>query len=137
MFEWFRKYVRKIGIFGVEVEFHPPTANVAPPEASSVTPVPVPSSPSTAAQPGLLAASNRFGIRGAAGYVVAQLDDHLRTEKELIQLAQERAKHGLQGTRYADDATVECPALRQLAADGRVVSQNGADGRRRYRLPPA
>jgi len=25
MFGWFRKYVRKIGIFGVEVEFHPPT----------------------------------------------------------------------------------------------------------------
>lgn len=24
MFGWFRKYVRKIGIFGVEVEFHPP-----------------------------------------------------------------------------------------------------------------
>jgi hypothetical protein len=25
MFGWFRKYIRKIGIFGVEVEFHPPT----------------------------------------------------------------------------------------------------------------
>lgn len=25
MFRWFRKYVRKIGVFGVEVEFHPPT----------------------------------------------------------------------------------------------------------------
>ena len=25
MFGWFRRYIRKIGIFGVEVEFHPPT----------------------------------------------------------------------------------------------------------------
>jgi hypothetical protein len=30
MFEWFRKYVRKIGIFGVEVEFHPPDAAPGP-----------------------------------------------------------------------------------------------------------
>lgn len=30
MFWWFRKYVRKIGIFGVEVEFHPPTETVSP-----------------------------------------------------------------------------------------------------------
>jgi alkylated DNA nucleotide flippase Atl1 len=25
MFGWFRKHIRKIGIFGVEVEFHPPS----------------------------------------------------------------------------------------------------------------
>ena len=25
MFGWFRRYIRKIGIFGIEVEFHPPT----------------------------------------------------------------------------------------------------------------
>lgn len=25
VFGWFRKYVRKIGVFGIEVEFHPPT----------------------------------------------------------------------------------------------------------------
>ena len=30
IFGWFRKHVRKIGIFGVEVEFHPPT-DTAPP----------------------------------------------------------------------------------------------------------
>jgi hypothetical protein len=30
MFGWFRKYVRKIGIFGFEVEFHPPTQPTAP-----------------------------------------------------------------------------------------------------------
>jgi len=30
VFAWFRKYVRKIGIFGVEVEFHPPTEAAAP-----------------------------------------------------------------------------------------------------------
>lgn len=27
MFGWFRKYIRKIGIFGVEVEFHPPSVD--------------------------------------------------------------------------------------------------------------
>ena len=31
MFGWFRKYVRKVGIFGVEVEFHPPTEVAANP----------------------------------------------------------------------------------------------------------
>jgi hypothetical protein len=39
VFGWFRKYVRKIGIFGVEVEFHPPTetsASVTPPEPPPV-----------------------------------------------------------------------------------------------------
>ncbi len=29
MFGWFRRYVRKVGILGVEVEFHPPTGTTA------------------------------------------------------------------------------------------------------------
>lgn len=36
MFGWFRKYVRKIGILGVEIEFHPP----AEPAAHSATTTP-------------------------------------------------------------------------------------------------
>jgi hypothetical protein len=40
VFGWFRKYVRKIGILGVEIEFHPPTeaadpaASPGPPKSS-------------------------------------------------------------------------------------------------------
>ena len=30
MLGWFRKYVRKVGVFGVEVEFHPPTEPARP-----------------------------------------------------------------------------------------------------------
>jgi hypothetical protein len=44
MFGWFRKYVRKIGIFGVEVEFHPPAdpppTHAAPSSAPAANPPP-------------------------------------------------------------------------------------------------
>ncbi len=44
MFGWFRKYVRKIGIFGVEVEFHPPTepATAVLPQPSDSPAIPTP-----------------------------------------------------------------------------------------------
>ncbi|HEY1191820.1 MAG TPA: hypothetical protein VGE74_29580, partial [Gemmata sp.] len=42
VFGWFRKYVRKIGVFGVEVEFHPPT--------EATTPI-TPSTPRKTAEP--------------------------------------------------------------------------------------
>ena len=70
--------------------------------------------------------SNQFGVNGAAGYVIGQLDGLPRTEQDLIRLAQERSPEGLKGTRYADDDTVECPRLRQLADHGAV----SCDGRR-------
>jgi len=38
MFGWFRKYIRKIGIFGVEVEFHPPTDTVNVPSTTATKP---------------------------------------------------------------------------------------------------
>lgn len=44
MFGWFRRYVRKIGFFGVEVEFYPPTdtavasPTLPPPPATSEPP---------------------------------------------------------------------------------------------------
>jgi hypothetical protein len=67
---------------------------------------------------------NPFGIRGAAGYVVGQLDHIPRTELELIRLAQQRTPEGLyrgsHPTRYVYDDTVECPALRQLAREGKI-----------------
>ena len=43
MFGWFRKYVRKIGVFGVEVEFHPPTE--AAPSPAALTPAAPPGPP--------------------------------------------------------------------------------------------
>ena len=38
MFSWFRRYVQKIGIFGVEVEFRPPndTSTTVPPPAVDI-----------------------------------------------------------------------------------------------------
>lgn len=36
MFRWFRRCVRKIGIFGVEVEFHPPTETGPVPSTATV-----------------------------------------------------------------------------------------------------
>lgn len=41
MFGWFRRCVRKIGIFGVEVEFHPPTDTPAPKSEPKSKPRPV------------------------------------------------------------------------------------------------
>lgn len=52
VFGWFRKYIRKIGVFGVEVEFHPPTdvtvhkPTALPPSAVPADPVAV--APTTA-----------------------------------------------------------------------------------------
>ena len=77
---------------------------------------------------------NRFGIRRAAGWVVAQLDTTLRTEQELIKLAQERGRDKLYSTRYASNDTVPCPALRDLAKDGKIRREKGPDGRVRYAL---
>ncbi len=49
MFGWFRKYVRKIGIFGVEVEFHPPTDSLKdkPTAVPASEPTPLASSGAT------------------------------------------------------------------------------------------
>ena len=79
--------------------------------------------------------SNRFGVRGAAGYVVGQLDETPRTEEELIRLAQERTPEGLRGTRYETDSAVECPSLRRLAKEGKVIREKSSDSCWRYRLP--
>jgi hypothetical protein len=87
-----------------------------------------------AAEPPCAKESNRFGVGGAAGYVVGHLDETPRTEEELIRLAQEMSPEGLVGTRYATDATVECPAVRRLAREGRIIRQMGRDGRWRYCL---
>jgi serine/threonine protein kinase len=90
-------------------------------------------------------ACNRFGVRGAAGYVVGQLDETSRTEQQLIQLAQDRTPEGLRGTRYENDDTVECPALRKLADRGaisndsrwQIIVERGSDRRSdRYSLEP-
>jgi hypothetical protein len=83
--------------------------------------------------------SNRFGVRGAAGYVIGQLDETPRTEEELIRLAQERVPQGLRKpdgspSRYATDPTVECPVLRRLAEEGIIIRETGRDGLWRYSL---
>src|SRR4051794_18906326 len=55
MFAWFRRYIRKIGIFGVEVEFHPPEQTVTdkptPLSASHTTQPAVRESPAEAKRP--------------------------------------------------------------------------------------
>ncbi len=84
--------------------------------------------------------SNPFGVRGAAGHVVAQVDETPRTEQELIRMAQRRTPGSLvkksgEATRYLERDDVECPALRQLARAGLVLSAKYADGKTRYWLP--
>ncbi len=83
--------------------------------------------------------SNQFGTHGAAGYVVAQLDGVLRTQQELIQLAQQRVPEKLfvksgKPTRYRDQDDVPCPALPELAKKGLILREEGQDGRVRYSL---
>jgi hypothetical protein len=56
MFGWFRRYIRRISIFGVEVEFHPPTE---PPKAD--TPPPTAPLPATTPSPQSIAAQQPVG----------------------------------------------------------------------------
>jgi hypothetical protein len=70
---------------------------------------------------------NKFGIKGAAGCVVAQLDNTKQTEPALIRAAQKQSLECLIGTRYEHDDTVECPALRDLARD-RKINHEGDGG---------
>lgn len=78
MFGWFRKYVRKIGIFGIEVEFRPP-ADVAahnpgtqPPTLGNTDPVVSTSNKSESGQP------NEVPSRGGKGKTFEEVIQAIR-----------------------------------------------------------